>query len=291
MEAELRALVLRHMIHRQKRYPKPFSEGTTISPTGYTQLKRPDDGTIDVLEDGKTVVTNRDVVPYNRYFLKKFEAHINVEHYASIEAIKYIFKYVFKGYDCAKMEPVTKVANNIATEDILGPVVPEVDDVQDIGTVSRNMKPVEDVSGRNETNLVQAEVSAGDEEAETNAVGTQLHYKNLPPENINDGPCEVKMDVIDYDEVSWSRRIRVLTASEAIYRDCGYLMHKLSHTIIRLAVHLPDEKVVYIQEGEEVPALSRSVRKRTQLEAYFELNKKDENARKLTFLEMAKEYR
>lgn len=147
------------------------------------------------------------------------------------------------------------------------------------------------VSRRNDTNLDAPELNKEYEDAETNAVGVQVHYNDLPEAAKTNGPCEVRRDVINYDEVSWSRRMRVVTACEAIYRDCGYLMHRLSHTIIRLAIHLPGENNVYFQEGEEISALHRCGRKRTQLEAYFDLNKRDENARKLTFLEMAKQYR
>ena len=44
---------------------------------------------------------NRSVVPYNPYFLRKYNAHINVEACMSIHSIKYVFKYVYKGHDCA----------------------------------------------------------------------------------------------------------------------------------------------------------------------------------------------
>ena len=45
--------------------------------------------------------TNQYVVPYNKYLLKKFNAHINVEVCTSFSAVKYVFKYIYKGYDCA----------------------------------------------------------------------------------------------------------------------------------------------------------------------------------------------
>ncbi len=46
-------------------------------------------------------VDNRDVVPYNPYQLLCFECHINVEICSSIAAVKYPFKYVYKGHDFA----------------------------------------------------------------------------------------------------------------------------------------------------------------------------------------------
>ena len=47
---------------------------------------------------------NRDVVRYNAYLAKRFNAHINVEVTTSIWLVKYMFKYSFKGYDRAHVE-------------------------------------------------------------------------------------------------------------------------------------------------------------------------------------------
>ncbi len=38
------------------------------------------------------------------YLLTKYNAHINVEVYNNIRAIKYLFKYVYKGHDRATIE-------------------------------------------------------------------------------------------------------------------------------------------------------------------------------------------
>ncbi|OBZ80576.1 hypothetical protein A0J61_11375, partial [Choanephora cucurbitarum] len=66
-----------------KRFPKTFTEQTVIS----------DDG------NGSIVIDDKWIVPYNPYLSKKFKAHINVECCQSIKAIKYINKYVYKGFD------------------------------------------------------------------------------------------------------------------------------------------------------------------------------------------------
>ncbi|GBO19511.1 hypothetical protein AVEN_207727-1 [Araneus ventricosus] len=42
---------------------------------------------------------NRWVVPYNPWLSKKFNAPINVEAYASIKSVKYLYQYVYKGHD------------------------------------------------------------------------------------------------------------------------------------------------------------------------------------------------
>jgi ATP-dependent DNA helicase PIF1 len=49
----------------------------------------------------KHEMDNRWVVPYNPYLLQYFNCHINVEAYGSIKAVKYLFKYIYKGHDSA----------------------------------------------------------------------------------------------------------------------------------------------------------------------------------------------
>ncbi len=47
------------------------------------------------------VFDNRWVVPYNPYLTMRYQCHINVEVYSSITAVKYLYKYVYKGHDRA----------------------------------------------------------------------------------------------------------------------------------------------------------------------------------------------
>ena len=61
----------------------------------FHQMCRPDNGR----KCDKTGLDNRRVVPHNPYLLLKYQCHINVEVVASIAAIKYLYKYVFKGPD------------------------------------------------------------------------------------------------------------------------------------------------------------------------------------------------
>ncbi len=44
------------------------------------------------------------MVPHNVYLLTKYDAHINVEVCNNIRAVKYLFKYVYKGHDRATVE-------------------------------------------------------------------------------------------------------------------------------------------------------------------------------------------
>ena len=50
------------------------------------------------------VADNRFVVAYYSYFLLKFNSHINVEVYSTVQCIKYLFKYCYKCHGCAFIE-------------------------------------------------------------------------------------------------------------------------------------------------------------------------------------------
>ncbi|XP_065318558.1 uncharacterized protein LOC135926563 [Gordionus sp. m RMFG-2023] len=84
-----------------KNFPKDFINDTITNTNGYPLYKRRDVGSI--LISGKPV-DNRFVIPYNTYLLLKYNAHINVEICTSVKSVKYIFKYAYKGYDCANID-------------------------------------------------------------------------------------------------------------------------------------------------------------------------------------------
>jgi hypothetical protein len=44
------------------------------------------------------------VVPYNPYLSLLFNGHIKVEVCTSVAAVKYLYKYVYKGHDCAQVD-------------------------------------------------------------------------------------------------------------------------------------------------------------------------------------------
>jgi hypothetical protein len=94
-----------------KNYPKSFQVETIIDDFGFMIYKRRDDDGYIVKNGVK--LDNRSVVPYNMALLKNYCAHINVEWCNKSNMIKYLFKYVTKGSDRAKIyfEVMAKTAN------------------------------------------------------------------------------------------------------------------------------------------------------------------------------------
>jgi hypothetical protein len=63
------------------------------------------------------ILDNRWVVPYNPYLLRRYNCHINVEVCSSIKAVKYLFKYIYKGHDRASIT-INEVGNNGNVDEI-----------------------------------------------------------------------------------------------------------------------------------------------------------------------------
>ena len=84
----------------QKHYPKNFQENTQESDNGYPIYHRRENGHFVKTRNG-IQLDNRWVVPHNIGLVTKYNAHINVEICSSILAIKYLYKYLYKGHDRA----------------------------------------------------------------------------------------------------------------------------------------------------------------------------------------------
>ncbi|PWZ26234.1 ATP-dependent DNA helicase PIF1 [Zea mays] len=114
---ELRKMVIKHMMHGpcgslnpncpctkgrascKNHYPRPFSDATLQGKDSYPVYRRRDYGRKEKVRGCE--LDNRWVVPYNPYLLRLFNCHINVEACGSIKAVKYLFKYIYKGHDRA----------------------------------------------------------------------------------------------------------------------------------------------------------------------------------------------
>ena len=86
-----------------KKFPRPFTKETQTDQDGYPLYRRRKLGDggqeISITRDSGAihVYNNSHVVPYNPLLLRILKCHINVEYVASINAIKYVCKYVNKG--------------------------------------------------------------------------------------------------------------------------------------------------------------------------------------------------
>ncbi|XP_042952259.1 uncharacterized protein LOC122289344 [Carya illinoinensis] len=92
--------------HCKNNYPRHFVPNTTIGNDCFPIYKRSDDGSTVKIRGHD--LNNRWVVPYNPYLLAMFDCHINVKICSTIKAVKYFYKYIYKGHD--------RVAFNLVSE-------------------------------------------------------------------------------------------------------------------------------------------------------------------------------
>src|SRR6202000_326456 len=95
-------------------------------------------------------------------------------------------------------------------------------------------------------------------------------------EKPGDAIGNVPVPTINYDEVQSFVDTRYESAPAAMWRINGFKMHEMSHSIIRLALHLPNEQPVFFNEGEELDALIDAQDRDDTLTAWFKLNRQSE---------------
>lgn len=112
-----------------KHYPKEFNSETRFGEDGYPEYARPNNGRT-YTNYRNQVFDNRSVIPYCPYLSAKFNCHINVEICASVKAVKYIHKYIYKGHDLCTVQvgqdgnanPVIDEINEYIDGRYIGPV-------------------------------------------------------------------------------------------------------------------------------------------------------------------------
>ncbi|RZC25470.1 hypothetical protein D0Y65_004248 [Glycine soja] len=113
-DPELYSLVKNHMVHGpcgslnpgspcmkegkcSRFYPKMFQPHTILDADGFPVYRRRNNG--NAIEKNGVIIDNMYIVPYNPRLLRKYQAHINIEWCNENTSIKYLFKYINKGYD------------------------------------------------------------------------------------------------------------------------------------------------------------------------------------------------
>jgi hypothetical protein len=92
------------------------------------------------------------------------------------------------------------------------------------------------------------------------------------------------------DEVQIFLDTRYISAPEAMHRIFKFVMQYKSHAVIRLVAHLPDAQNIVFAEGDEERTLFNAETRNTQLTAFFELNRVDQDARAFLYTEITKFY-
>ncbi|KAL5558339.1 hypothetical protein UlMin_034550 [Ulmus minor] len=111
----LHSTVIKHMMHGpcgdlnpsnicmknngkcKSHYPKKYCSQTYLTNNSYPKYKRRNDN--QTVKVRGHYLDNQWVVPYNPYLLAKFNCHINIEICSTVKAVKYLYKYIYKGHD------------------------------------------------------------------------------------------------------------------------------------------------------------------------------------------------
>ncbi|XP_026410234.1 uncharacterized protein LOC113305406 [Papaver somniferum] len=124
-EPELYKCVKKWMIHGpcgskcmrewkcKRGFPKQFYECTVQGKDAYPVYQRRYDGNTTQMSKN-FIADNRFLVPYNPWLLQNYDFHINVEVCSTVQSVKYIYKYVYKGPDCItfQVQPVHPESEN-----------------------------------------------------------------------------------------------------------------------------------------------------------------------------------
>ncbi|GBM19767.1 hypothetical protein AVEN_59446-1 [Araneus ventricosus] len=99
-----------------------------------------------------------------------------------------------------------------------------------------------------------------------------------------------KEGALDHDEILSFVEGRYVSAPEAMWRLNEFNLSHKSHTVVRLAVHLPQQQPIVYQDGQEAQAIERAALRKTPLTSWFELNKNDPSAHNISYSDIPQYY-
>eukprot|EP00794_Sanderia_malayensis_P011640 gene11640-biopygen9314 len=97
--------------------------------------------------------------------------------------------------------------------------------------------------------------------------------------------ANARQDIV-HDEIRQYMNSRYVGPHQAVYKLMQYEMHDKSHTIIRLAIHLPHQQPVYFTHPEQAAQRNTD----SMLMAYFSLNQREENAHRYLYQDIPEHY-
>ncbi|GBM42282.1 hypothetical protein AVEN_234999-1 [Araneus ventricosus] len=79
-------------------------------------------------------------------------------------------------------------------------------------------------------------------------------------------------------------------APEAMWNLNEFSLSHKSHTVVRLAVHLPQQQPIVYQDGQEAQAIERAALSEKTLTSWFELNKNDPSVHNISYSDIPQYY-
>ncbi|XP_060873621.1 uncharacterized protein LOC132947365 [Metopolophium dirhodum] len=98
------------------------------------------------------------------------------------------------------------------------------------------------------------------------------------------------MEVWNGNEIDSFINSRYVSPPEAIWRLFAYKLHDISHTVVRLPVHLENYHNVYFACGQELQGVQNHALPHTKLTAFFALNERNVYARQYLYHEIPIHY-
>jgi hypothetical protein len=105
---------------------------------------------------------------------------------------------------------------------------------------------------------------------------------------ITTGSTDANSEMLHYNEINQWVNSRYVSAPEEVHRLFEFKMQNKSHVVMRLAMHLPFEQRVLFSPFDEEASLEKNCE--TTLIAWFQLNHRDERARKFTYVEIPNKF-
>ncbi|GBM54780.1 hypothetical protein AVEN_202284-1 [Araneus ventricosus] len=97
-------------------------------------------------------------------------------------------------------------------------------------------------------------------------------------------------NTLDHDEILYFLDGRYVSVPEAMWRLNEFNLSEKFYTVVRLAVHLPDQQAIVYQDGQEEEAVARAATRQTTLTAWFELNKNDQDSHNYLYTDIPHYY-